>query len=164
MTFKSELTTRIEQIQGLTLTSTHVGVTEKQVYLEDRWIVILEYGEHIFDTKFGTGMGHRIKPRWIECQGKGYYNKQLAQFKSEKDAAKSGWLKLVHPKLDDVIHSLLVDSSCAEGTFEDYCSEFGLDTDSRKALDIYLSCQKTRSAMIKMFGHELFAELSRLSH
>lgn len=41
-----------------------------------------------------------------------------------------------------VCYSLLQDGRCAEGSFEDFCADCGYDTDSRKALETYLACQK----------------------
>jgi hypothetical protein len=45
------------------------------------------------------------------------------------------------PDLANVLHCLLMDSSAADETFQDWCSDCGYDPDSRKALDTYLTCQ-----------------------
>ena len=45
------------------------------------------------------------------------------------------------PKLRDVLHSIATDASCAQDSFDDFCSNLGYDTDSRKALETYLACQ-----------------------
>jgi len=45
------------------------------------------------------------------------------------------------PKLHDVVHSILLDSEAIEhGSFEDWASDFGYDTDSRKAESMYRAC------------------------
>lgn len=49
--------------------------------------------------------------------------------------------KPVYPKLDDVLHCLVMDSEASNMSFADWCSVFGYDTDSRKALATYESCQ-----------------------
>lgn len=46
------------------------------------------------------------------------------------------------PDAADVLHSLLLDASVTYATcFEDWASEYGYDTDSRKAEDIYNACK-----------------------
>lgn len=38
------------------------------------------------------------------------------------------------------------------GTFEDFCGDFGYDTDGRKALETYIAVQKECSDVQRMFG------------
>ena len=45
------------------------------------------------------------------------------------------------------------------GTFEDFCLEFGYDTDSRRALQCYLDVQAQYSELCKIFSED---ELERL--
>lgn len=47
------------------------------------------------------------------------------------------------PKLTDVLECLEADASLGEMLFKDFCDDLGYDTDSRKALEIYESCQDT---------------------
>lgn len=47
------------------------------------------------------------------------------------------------PNLISVLQSLLMDAEAASDTFEDFCLNLGYDTDSRRALETYLECQKT---------------------
>lgn len=54
--------------------------------------------------------------------------------------------------LYDVVVALLHDASGADNTFEDWCSNCGYDTDSRRAMDMYLTCQKTLTWCRKWFG------------
>ena len=164
MTYESELSIRLKQIEGLTLTSTYLGLEEKDGYFNYSWNVVINYNGQSHNTKYWCGSAYNKKPNWIVTQGKGYYNRTIGEYKSVKDAHNSGWVVPLPPAIDDVIHCWFVDASCAVGTFEDYCSEFGYDTDSRKQLEIYLECQKTRSIIIKMFGQKLFDELNELAH
>lgn len=59
------------------------------------------------------------------------------------------------PKLEHVLNSLFLDSSAHDETFENWCSEFGYDSDSIKARKIYDECNevffKTREALGKDF-------------
>lgn len=45
-------------------------------------------------------------------------------------------------KVSGVCHSLVCDTRAGEMTFPNFCEEFGYDEDSRKALEIYMKCQK----------------------
>lgn len=48
------------------------------------------------------------------------------------------------PKLTDIIYSLMVDSSVLDSSgFEDWCDDFGYDSDSIKAKGIYDACMET---------------------
>jgi len=49
------------------------------------------------------------------------------------------------PKAADVLHSLMSDADAARycESFEDFCAEFGYDTDSRRAERIYEACVAT---------------------
>lgn len=165
----SELSERLKKIPELALTSIHMGVDEEEVinkqrFVRDHWRVTISYNGKSYSTEYHTGTGSRKLITQVKKEGNRYYNRIAGQFKTELEACKAQWLKLIDPTLADVMHNLLSDGSCVEGTFEDFCSEFGYDTDSRRALDTYLTCQGTRSALIKMLGTKLFNELSQLEH
>jgi hypothetical protein len=53
------------------------------------------------------------------------------------------------PKPYDVLACL---TKYDPGTFEDFCSDFGYDTDSRRALDTYLKVQDEYQNVIRLFG------------
>lgn len=56
---------------------------------------------------------------------------------------------------EDVVDSLLLDARATDLDFEDWCGEFGCDTDSRKAYAIWESC-KENGEQIKMLLGEKF--------
>ena len=164
----SELSDRLNDIAGLTLTSVHMGLEEvgekNNKYLQDKWTVTVSYKDHSYSTQYSAGIGHRKLITSVKKERNQYWNNITHSYKNEREACNAQWLKLIPPTLSDVMYCLLVDARCVEGTFEDYCSEFGIDSDSRKALDVYLACQETRTAIIKMLGSVLFTELSSLEH
>lgn len=49
------------------------------------------------------------------------------------------------------------------GTFEDFCGDFGYDTDSRKAEKIYFAVQKEYSELVRLFTEEELEELREIS-
>lgn len=57
------------------------------------------------------------------------------------------------PSKKDVLFSIMMDD--VSGTsFNDFCSEFGYDNDSIKALKIYENCQRETEAYYNMFDSE----------
>jgi hypothetical protein len=69
----------------------------------------------------------------------------------------NGRTVLKPPQVADVVFSLVMDSSAADTTFEDWCSECGYDTDSRKALETYLLCQSNGTQIRKLLGKHFAA-------
>lgn len=56
----------------------------------------------------------------------------------------------VKPDPIDLLYSLVSDASACDESFDDWCSNYGYDTDSRKALDTYLKCQENALKLRKM--------------
>lgn len=84
-------------------------------------------------VEYHTGKGHRT------LRGKKLgFRPCLADWKNSKPT---------NPDLAELVHCLLLDSSASDQSFSDWCGNYGYDTDSRKALDTYLACQKA--------GHDL---------
>lgn len=175
MTYESELSQKLKTMPEFVLTHNHIALEEKTdsvidsigrkyTYLQDKWSVTVFYNGKHYATEYFSGIRHRKLISSAKKEGNRYWERFSGQYKTEKEACEAQWLKLVPPTLPDIMSCLLSDARCAEGTFEDFCGEMGLDTDSRKALDTYLACQATRNGMIKMLGSELFEELSLLEH
>jgi hypothetical protein len=80
----------------------------------------VKIGSEVFEYK--TGLGHAKKPKkWNGIT----YGEPIP----------------LKPKIRHVLHAIASDAQCAQDTFEDFCSNLGYDTDSRRALDTYLKCQ-----------------------
>lgn len=58
------------------------------------------------------------------------------------------------PYAEGVLDCLLTDAQAGEQSFEEFCSEFGYDQDSRKAESTWKSCQKTTVAMKRLLGDD----------
>ena len=63
------------------------------------------------------------------------------------------------PKLDEVLNCLASDCSGVENDFEDFCSELGYDTDSRKAERIFKTCKAQAVKLEEFLGTEAFQQL-----
>lgn len=70
--------------------------------------------------------------------------------------------KPVRPCASDVLYSLVMDSSAENESFEYWCSNYGFDTDSRKALDTYLQCQSNGKKIRTILGNSLLSKISEL--
>lgn len=115
-----------------------------RVWASDHWNVTLTYhnprGDRSYTVpKYHTGIGHRKVSR----EAKGYY--QGVETARKGITAKG------------VLECLFSDASAAFDTFDGWCSDLGYDTDSRKALETYLECQKTAVALRTLFGSDYTA-------
>lgn len=64
------------------------------------------------------------------------------------------------PKASDVVHSLILDSGVLDyATFEEWASEYGYDTDSRKAESTYRACLEIALKLRVGLGETIMAEL-----
>lgn len=61
------------------------------------------------------------------------------------------------PNAADVLSSLVSDTSAGEMTFEEYCSDFGLDRDSRKAFATWKACVQVAGKMRRFLGEDFDA-------
>jgi hypothetical protein len=58
------------------------------------------------------------------------------------------------PTLQDVLESLFLDASVGEMTFEDYCSDFGSNSDSIAARNTWRACKSTARAVRRLLGED----------
>ena len=63
------------------------------------------------------------------------------------------------PELKEVIYALLSDSYAGSISFEDFCSEFGYDTDSRRAYTTWERCGVNARKLRVLFTPEEIADL-----
>jgi len=67
----------------------------------------------------------------------------------------------VKPQLDNVLSSLLMDGSAYFDacTFEEWCNEYGYDSDSRKAESIWKACDQTGRTLSRAFTDQELGDL-----
>jgi hypothetical protein len=63
------------------------------------------------------------------------------------------------PKAAEVLDCIASDASGADGSFEDFCSNFGYDEDSRKAEKTYKACKHQGERLRKFLGDDAFQTL-----
>lgn len=64
------------------------------------------------------------------------------------------------PKLSGVLECLILDASTGDQSFEDFCSDFGYDTDSRRAERTWEACVDVRDRLMILLGDEYESALS----
>ena len=63
------------------------------------------------------------------------------------------------PEAGDVLSCLASDASALDEDFENWCSDLGFDTDSRKAHKTYTVCKRQAERLQKFLGDEAFEQL-----
>lgn len=64
------------------------------------------------------------------------------------------------PTASDLIWAVAVDSTALKESFNDWCYEYGYDTDSVKARSTYKACQRNGLRLINLIGNEeIFSQL-----
>ena len=59
--------------------------------------------------------------------------------------------RIMLPKVDSVLHSLIMDSMSCEESFIDWCANYGYDDDSIKAKGIYEACIENAKKLKELF-------------
>ena len=65
------------------------------------------------------------------------------------------------PKAPDVLDSLASDAARLSGCFEDWCADYGYDTDSRRAERTWKACQRIKRQLRQFLGEQ---ECNRLMY
>ena len=63
------------------------------------------------------------------------------------------------PKTTDIIGSLLLDYDAGAEDFEEFCAEFGYDSDSRKAYATWEACRDNANKVDRLFTPDEIMEL-----
>lgn len=125
---------------GITYAAALVGETKRDGWTCDEWRVSFtkraQSGGKIaeMETRFYTGTGHRKAP-----------------------AKRASWTnepRPVAPTAANVLHSLLMDAQGAEQPFDYWAADYGYDTDSIKALNIYNACCDIRRQVNTFFTRD----------
>lgn len=135
------------QTLGVAFSAVLVGETKRDDWTCDEWRVTLtRAGSKALPMSlpYYTGTGHRKAPPAIF--GARYTPGTLAH---------EAWMKGAKPQAPsaaDVLHSLILDSSAADQSFNDWCEDFGYDSDSIKAFTTYQACCVIGENMRKLFS------------
>ena len=102
-------------------------------------------------------LGNKLWPN-SDSRHENYNNHKITVKANGKRATFEFWASIMHPEIDsesDLISSFecfVSDAVSGLYSFEDFCSEFGYDTDSRKAEKIHRACQKSADKLKRLLG------------
>lgn len=111
----------------------YLGKTKRDQWECFSWLFVLN--DQTFE--YFTGLAHATKTDRF---------RKPSSIKNKK-TIRDGDLYVHVPRLKDLLYALATGAQLASDSFEDFCSNLGYDTDSRKALETYLKCQES--------GHKL---------
>lgn len=135
---------------GVAYSARYITETNQGEWKCDQWFCTFTSGKTSEHFDYFTGLGHRETVSGF----KAVHMPGARMIKGHWQATK--------PKAPDaasVLYCLILDSSACDQSFSDWCADYGYDTDSRKALETYLSCQASAEKMKRIFSHDVLAQL-----
>jgi len=122
----------------------------------DVYNVTIRRGNNDYTFKFGQSIfnsgsvadiaAHTDSKQYRQLLSEGYKPKYGKAIPNDRTILHK---KRIVPSAYDILSCL---TKNGPGTFEDFCSEFGYDTDSKKAEKIYFAVQKEFAGIKKLFG------------
>ena len=156
---------------GLTVESVFVPFSQSRNAGEKNpslnWLVTLKRdGKKILSCDYMAGMGHCpfYKSHKVSYRMTMWEHERI-MIECEKGFAIAGenlptLSKIpILPDSLDVIHSLLIDAEAFEYDFEEWCGNFGYDTDSRKAESMFNQCRDIGTKLVRAIGTDGLARL-----
>lgn len=132
-----------------TTTHLYLHLDEETLWLSDKFSVMItskEIGSIPQVFEYSMGVGHRkpINKRKVD-EIKNLKNRNFKKTYSNMINVKAKYEACsipTKPNIDDVLYSLVMDSRYLYESFDDWCDNFGYDSDSKKAFSIYEDCIK----------------------
>lgn len=152
--------------QGVSMAIDCMGAQIRDKWECDAWnITLYRTGKKdVFNSLYYTGIGHRVlsamgkleKSR-IQRTYKGSVNLRHMLAQNKKENAKPQV-----PHIAGILCSFMLDASANDYSFNDWCNEYGYESDSIKALNMYQECCNTAKELHKLFNRSELSELSEL--
>jgi hypothetical protein len=131
------------------------------------WRVTLKCGDRSMSLVYSKGSGLRV---WHRRYGGSDYGRPEGAIPGQKarlpwnpstydKRAFMAWTDPEPPTVAEVLDNLASGASSADQSFEDWCSDFGYDTDSRKAERTYSAVREQTFSLRKLLGHRDFEAL-----
>ena len=121
----------------------HVGLIFKDERYQDQWIVLISQNNKTEHFNYSTGIGHRYDTITKK--------KYMPKGKLKDCNPNRAWIeentKAVKPGIDDILYCLIMDSGADQQSFDDWCEDFGYDSDSIKVRKMYELCQENAQKM-----------------
>lgn len=149
----------------ITAHAIYTGEAKKDDWAHDTWVIVLasKTAHERFD--YCTGTGHRK----LDVHGVTAVRMERARLGGNTGAARANLEhyeeSLKHPVIPtsaSVLYCLVLDAGAARETFADWCSNYGYDADSIKALKTYDACCDVAKQLSKVFSRGQIAELQTM--
>lgn len=146
------------------------GTKKSDNWERDQFVVTFTNGNNSESFEYGCGIGHRLQ---VAKNAYKLSDSQLSGVKKLRDLIGESRLDstildlgnkvyAVKPTQAGVLYCLLLDAQAADQNFDDFCSDFGYDPDSRKDFKVYEACCETLQKIRKLFTNEQRAKLAEL--
>jgi hypothetical protein len=145
----TETKTQIDEIlsrEMVTFSVRLMGPMMRDSWECDAWVFTLA-GKTTYSGNYYTGSGLRKLSKHAERA-----NRSSGYAKAKPEP--------VAPCAADVLHSLILDSSATDMSFNDWCKELGFNNDSIKDLTTYQDCCKEGEELRKVFSRATMAEMA----
>lgn len=138
------------QTYGTEISSEFIGKREEDGWPHFEWRVTLTRGDQKRVLPYRMGLAHvqTLCGKPLRMFGK-FVDRPCSHVRCQ------GEPKPTPPDLYSVLCSLKADATMGEG-FDEWCGNYGLDTDSRKAMDTYLACQASEAESRRLFGSDWY--------
>lgn len=113
----------------------------------DQWIIAFKRGKESMQEMYFTGIGLRTKakPKSFDgLHGLKATDKRVIDWHKKND-------KPCKPSATSVLYSLTMDMQAMHESFNDWCDNYGYDSDSMKAFKTYQDCCEIGKKMVKIF-------------
>lgn len=164
--------------KGITFKVVNGGVNSDPEWQADLFFVSFGKAGKVYRTEFKTGTGHRVgRATGLTGTDKKELDKVGAavsivsqanwsreDHKRNNNKAMSFGFKVFvpTPSAASVLYGLLSDMSLSQDSHSDFCANLGYDVDSRKGLELYLSCQKVGEELRKVFSGKELQEIETI--
>lgn len=119
---------------------------------------------------FEIKASYKGNKKW-DCDGNNFNNHMITvkNIDTDQKITFEYWASIANPELKkeyDILNAFycfVSDAVGADGTFENFCSEFGYDSDSRAAEKIYKKCIKQLEKLKKIYDGDIFILANELS-
>jgi len=167
----SESITELANSLGITMQcSTPSGGVDSENWPHIAYDVTLSRnGKPFWHGPYKLGLGHVKLPERYNGDGptaRLFNTLRAGKIPNDKAAhaayaANLAKIQKVSPTLPGVLHSLCIDSSpyFDHESFEEWCGNYGYDTDSRKAEGIYKECVETGRQLARAFNPDKLEQL-----
>ncbi len=169
----------------LTEIGVHFNVSLIAEMLNDEWqhdlfnVIMHAKGKQPEVTQYKTGIGHRVDNRpnsrklsardnagMVEL--KALYGGERVLYPAKHNVSTRPNRKcydaqyVVTPTQASILHCLILDASALDTCFNDWCDDYGYDSDSMTAFKTYQACCEEGEQLRKIFTHEQKAHLQTL--